>query len=313
MIDKVFTFNPVRSDFIHKALDSLYKYNDMTNSRVIVVDQTQDGLKLSRDQVHLVLKPSRNLGFSKAHNEAIIHGIRWGTKYIVCCNDDVEWISRKWWDGILETFTSDDKILIVNPECPRVPLWGYGRPHEEYIDILDYKQEFTDAEYNYLLEGNFESLKEKYGSFLPASFPLQKSGVCDAIAMWMPVFKSECFEKIGLFDERFYPGGSEDYDMDGRVYSEGYRAVGTTKSWVWHWWGKSKDKGGEFVGKGLPVDPKYVWADINYLWPSEWNLSWDEKEGKMKPKPFDPWASCFLMDGTKVGMKRRKEIAIVDI
>ena len=240
MIEKVYTFNPVRNDFIQKALDSLYKYNDMTNSRVIVVDQTDKGLQLSRDQVHLILRPHRNLGFAKSHNEAAIHAIRWGAKYTICCNDDVLWFDKRWWDGILETFAMDDKILAVNPECPRVPLWGYGRPHGEFVDIIDYKKEFTDKDYDFLISGNFEHLKEKYPN-IPPSFPLQKSGVCDAVAMWMICFKAECFDKIGLFDEKFYPGGAEDYDMDGRIYSEGYRTVGTTKSWVWHWWGKSKD------------------------------------------------------------------------
>jgi hypothetical protein len=116
-----------------------------------------------------------------------------------------------------------------------------------------------------------------------------------------------------LFDEKFYPGGAEDYDMDGRIYADGYRTVGTTSSWVWHWWGKSKDQGSEFIGKGLPVDEKYVWADINWLWPSEWNLSWDEKTQSMQPKPFDPWATCFLKNGTKIGMKRRNPIHVINI
>ena len=313
MINNVFTFIPVRGDFIHKALDTLYKYTDMTNNRVIVVDQTEEGLKLSRDQVHLVLRPHRNLGFSKAHNEGIIHGLRWGAKYVTCCNDDIEFINRRWFDGILETFAMDDKILAVNPECPRVPLWGYGRPHHEYVDIIEHCHEFSDVEYDYLLDGAFEKLKEKYGSYLPASFPLHKEGVCDAIAMWMPVFKAEAFEKVGLVDEKFYPGGAEDYDMNGRIYAEEYRAVGTTKSWVWHWWGSSKDKTEEVKGKGMPIEEKYIWADINWLWPEEWNLSWDSKESKMKPKPFDPWASVFDKDGVKSGMKRRKEIHITDI
>lgn len=312
MIDRVFTFNPVRSDFIQKALDSLYKYNDMTNSKVVVVDQTEEELKLSREQVHLVLRPHRNLGFSKAHNEAIIHGIRWGAKYVICCNDDVEWMNKKWWDGILETFDSDPHILAVNPECPRIPMWGYGRPHGEYTDIIPYKETFTDEDYEYLLKGDFDEIKQRYKD-LPASFPFNKTGVCDAIAMWMPVFKVECFEKAGLFDERFYPGGGEDYSFCGRIYREGYRAVGTTRSWVWHWWGKSKDKGEEFIGKGLPVIQELVWADIDALWPPEKNLTWNEKERKYVPMHMDPWGHVTLQDGSKKPMYRVPEIGIIDI
>ena len=310
MIETVFTFNPVRNDFIQKALDSLYKYTDMTNNRVVVVDQTEDGLKLSRDQVHLVLRPHRNLGFSKAHNEAIIHGLRWGAKYVTCCNDDCEFINKRWWDGILETFATDDKILVVNPECPRVPMWGYGRPHGEYTEYIQYKEEFTDTDYDYLLAGEFEEVKDRYPN-LPASFPLHKVGVCDAIAMWMPVFKTECFEKVGLFDERFYPGGGEDYDMDARIYREYYRAVGTTRSWVWHHWGQSKDETEAAKNKGATIDPTLVWMDTSSLWPSEKNLSWNGNQ--MVPIEMDPWGKVTLPDGSKKPMYRIPEIGIIDI
>jgi GT2 family glycosyltransferase len=310
MINATFIFPVIRSDFIEKAIKSLYKYTNMANNRVIVIDQSEDVLCLDESLVHLYLRPHRNLGFAKAVNEGIIHGLHWNSQYIVSCNDDIEIINYKWWDGILQTFAMDDNILIVNPECPRVPLWGYGRPHEEYVDTIDYKEKFTDADYDFLLKGNFEHLKEKYGDFLPKALPLHKEGVCDAIAMWMPVFRLDCFEKIGLLDEKFFPGAGEDYDYDGRVYAEGYRAVGSTKSWVWHWWGKSKDKQKDI---NIKIDPKYVWNSLGELWPDEWNLSWDAKEGKMKPKPFDPWATCFLQDGTRVPMKRKPEITVVDI
>jgi GT2 family glycosyltransferase len=310
MIETVFTFNPVRSDFIQKALDTLYKYTDMTNNRVVVVDQTEDGLKLSKEQVHLILKPHRNLGFSKAHNEAIIHGIRWGATYVVCCNDDVEWINNRWWDGVLETFATDSKILAVNPECPRVPMWGYGRPHGEYTEYLMYKPEFTEADYDYLLAGDFAEVKERYTD-LPASFPLHKVGLCDAIAMWMPVFKTECFEKIGLFDEKFYPGGGEDYDFDARIYREYYRAVSSTRSWVWHHWGQSKDETEAAKNKGAVVDPKLTWMNTDSLWPPERNLSWNGTA--MVPTKFDPWGKVTLPDGTKQPMYRIPEIHIVDI
>ena len=96
-----------------------------------------------------------------------------------------------------------------------------------------------------MLKGEFKNW-EKKGELnspapLPDSFPLKREGVVDAVAMWFIIFKRECFERFGLFDERFYPGGAEDYDYNARVYREKGRLVGTTKSWVWHHWGMSKD------------------------------------------------------------------------
>jgi len=300
-IQSTFIFNPVRNDFLGRAIETLYKYTDMTNNKVIVVDQTKSGwIGRIPEKVHLWLTPHRNLGFAKSHNEGILHALHWGSKYIVCANDDIEFINKAWWQGVLDTFAMEDKIMAVNPESPRIPLWGYGRPHGEYVDILKHKKEYTQEDYDYLLAGDFKDWQDvgelkSQEPVLPASFPLKKEGVCDAVAMWLTCFKRECFERFGLFDERFYPGGGEDYDYDARVYREGGRLVGTTKSWAWHWWGGSKDTVGKLDAN---IDKELCWQDNSYLWPKERN------EGKQ----MDPWGK---VNGRP--MYRRPEIGVVEI
>lgn len=308
MINNTFVINPVRPDYIHKCLESLYKYTDMKNNRVIVIDQTVDRLPEMRDKVHLVLRPHRNLGFSKSMNEGIIHGLRWNSNFITCMNDDVEFINHAWWSGIEETFNQDERIMAVNPMSLREPGWGYGMPHGEYIDLLPYKEEYSQKDYDWLLAGHFEDVPN-----LPASFPRHKVGVIDAIATWCTVFKKEFFHKFGMFEERYYPGGGEDYDINARCYRQGYRMVGTTRSWAWHWWGSSKDKAGDYEGKGLPVVSELCWLNPDQLWPPEKNLSWDENTKSMQPKGFDPWGKVTLQDGSKQAMIRDKEVRVVDI
>lgn len=299
MIKNTYIFNPIRPDFIYRALETLYKYTDMSESRVIVVDQTKNGFHFTEGQVHLVLRPYRNLGFSKSMNEGIIHGLRWESQYITCANDDIEYMDERWWSGIEETFQKyGDRVLAVNPMSPREPGWGYGLPHGENIDLLPYKK-FTREDYDYLLRGDFSILDDR----LPKTFPRQKSGVIDAIATWHTTFKREAFEKIGLFEERFYPGGAEDYDLNGRAYREGYRMLGTTLSWVWHWWGKSKDSEGEFQDTGLPIVDELRWQKLGDLWPVE-------KNGGQN---FDPWGKWTDASGAKHPMTRDATIGIVDI
>lgn len=314
MINSTFVFNPIRYDLIEKALKSLYKFTDMQDNRVIVIDQTKNGLfeewgiwSNIRPFIHLYIRPYRNLGFSKSMNEGIIHGLRWNSKYIVCANDDIEFIDSRWWNGILETFSQDEKIMAVNPMSVREPGWGYGLDHGIYIDLLPYK-EFTKEDYDYLLNGDFSNLDEK----LPKTFPRKKTGVIDAIATWCTIFKKESFEKFGLFEERYYPGGGEDYDMNARIYREGYRAVGTTKSWVWHWWGSSKDTQ-EHLTQSLPIKKELCWMNPDLLWPKEKNLSWNKETQQMEPKEYDPWGKVTLKDGSKSPMYRDKTIGIVDM
>lgn len=74
----------------------------------------------------------------------------------------------------------------------------------------------------------------------------------DAFACWCTVFRAEVLKDIGLLDERFVPGGGEDYDWMSRCYSSGFRALSSSRSWVWHWWGRSKDVGPN-VKSALPL------------------------------------------------------------
>jgi len=254
--------------------------------------------------VHLRLRPHRNLGFAKACNEGIIHGLHWKSDFITCWNDDVECINKRWWSGIIDTFNmkSVNEILAVNPESVRIPTWGYGKPPNEYVEILDYKDCFTDEAYDFLLKGDFSHLKEKYPD-LPKSFPLNYTGVCDAFAAWGAVFKRKHFDLIGLWEERCYPGGLDDYDMMCRTYRKKYRAVSTRKSWTFHWWGKSKDEQKTAQETGMPIEDSLRWADVTYLWPPEFN----------EENPMDVWGFYTSKTGKKKPFKRREEIGVVEI
>lgn len=298
MINNTFITNPIRPDFIERFIYTLYKYTP-EGFRLIVIDQTKDGIyDLVKDKTHLYMRPHRNLGFAKSMNEGIIHALHWGSKYITVSNDDVEFINSKWFSGIEETFAQDEKrIMAVNPMSPREPGWGYGWEHGKYIDLIEYKEVYDEKDYQYLLEGDFSKVEG-----LPDTFPRRKVGVIDAIATWCTVFKKEFFGKFGLFDERYYPGGGEDYDINARCYREGYRMVGTTRSWAWHHWGKSKDDT-DHKGKSLPAIQELVWMNPDALWPKE----------KNNGQGMDPWGKWTDEKGEKHPMYRIPEISVVDI
>ena len=303
MITNVFIIPVLRSDYVERCIETLYKYTP-PNFKVIVIDQTKMGLPDIKG-VHLRIRPNRNLGFSKALNEGIIHALHWKSEYITCWNDDVECINKRWWQGIIDTFNMEsvNEILAVNPESAKIPLWGYGRGQNDYVEIIDYKKEFTDEDYDILLSGDFSHLKEKYPD-LPSTFPLSYTGICDGMAAFGTVFKRKHFELIGLWDERFYPGGAEDYDMMTRIYRKNYRAVSTRSSWVWHHWGKSKDEQQEAQKTGMPIEDSRRWADVTYLWPPSENENFN----------FDIWGHyTSKIDGKKKPFKRQETIGVVEI
>ena len=108
--------------------------------------------------------------------------------------------------------------------------------------------------------------------------------VVDAFACWCTVFRADRLEEVGLFDERFVPGGSEDYDMMARIYYAKYRALSTSRSWVWHWWGQSKDSPHGF-DVALPLARK------------PWNKL--STKGFGSAGLYDPDCDCWSRTGTR--------------
>jgi GT2 family glycosyltransferase len=308
-----FVVFPVLPDYIEAFLKTL-KQNTPDNYQVIVVDQTKDGCfdVVKPYNPELYIRSYRNLGFSKAANTGAKLAT---TPYVTICNDDVEFINPKWWQGIEDTFAMADNIVAVNPECPKYAMWGYGCDHYTKFEVLGYKDSFTEEGYQYLLKGDFSNHKGEIITDkgqprpLPESFPLQHTGICDGIATWLTVFKRDVYWQLGGFDEKYYPGGGEDHDINARAYSKGLRMVGSTKSWVWHHWSSSRDH----QDKLPSIDPRLVWNNHDELWPPQWNMSWDEKLQKMIPTSMDPWGHVTLQDGTKVPMRRISEVHVTPL
>lgn len=303
-----FIFPIIRPDFIGQALASLYKYTEPDTFRVIVIDQTgkTEAYEKYHHLAHLWITSYRNLGFAKAMNTGIVLS---QTPYITLCNDDIELLNKEWWQGILDTFAHDEKIIAVNPNSPKEGAWGYGLRHDN-LDTWEPPEGFVrDAEDKTAVlpvvpEGKVASKEwfetEEGYNFLVNEHPRWKAGtVCDAIAMFFTVFKRTGLEEIGLLDEQFYPASGEDYDMDCRAYSCGFpgsrencdptfhrRMVGTTKSWIYHAWGKSKD---DISGKD-PGNPLFAsrprWNNNDELWSPTldvWGHYTDPLTGEKKP------------------------------
>lgn len=254
----------IHDHFLPKMLTTLYKYTDPNTFRVIVIDNT--GADVAQKQcgefVHLWIKPYRNLGFAKSMNT----GIRLAdTKYVTLANDDLEFMDKRWWSGIEETFATDPRIVAVNPMSPKEATWGYGHttenhetwmPKEGFVPVDDKAGMVPIINGKPFIYKDEGFAPEEYTGLLDSHPTWSKDSMCDAIAMWCTVFRTADVigprARVGLLDERFYPGSGEDYDLNARAYSCAwphdrekcdpdfhFRMVGTSKSWVWHHWGKS--------------------------------------------------------------------------
>lgn len=295
-----FVYPIIRQDFISKSLITLHRYTDREKFRVILVDQTV-GDPISKDftdkYCDMVIR-QKNMGFAKGANTGFIHALRAETPYVAVVNDDTEFMYKGWLEDALEEFKSDPHIMAVNPECPRVPMWGYGLNNGEYTEIMPYQDEFTEEDIKYLKSGDYNEaeIRARHPFEIPKSFPFTKRGVVDAFAGWLAIFKRESLIEVGMYDERFVWGGGEDYDMMGRAYSCGWpiprekcepeyhrRMVSTMKSWVWHHWGQSKDERATLAPELFTA--REPWNNLDELWPPDLNGGahmdpWGHHDGK---------------------------------
>lgn len=269
-MDNTFIYVPIRSDLIDRSLETLYRHTP-PNFRVVIVDQTVDGLDANRLRNTyknlMVLRTPRtithktgNLGFSKANNLGISLV---STPYFTLVNDDVEFINRKWWWGVMDAFkkadesTPDRPCLMVCPGSVKLPDWSVGREKGDDFYILPYKKHYSQAEYDDLI--NNEHYVNEHLTLMPES-------LIDGVTLYCPVFKTDRFLDVGMLDESYWPGGAEDYDYACRLSMRGYRGVGTTMSWVFHHWSKSLSaEEGDKIRRELD-EPALRFGDHNLVW-----------------------------------------------
>jgi O-antigen biosynthesis protein len=262
-----FIFNPVIPEYIQPALESLYKFTPI-DFRVIVVDQTRDGVygKVC-DYADLIIRsPHRlNLGFAKSVNEGILHALHWGSEYVAVCNDDILFLDSRWWQGIMDQYTAYPEMMAVCPASPIEPGWGYGMADDETWvpgnQCPDWGVQVGKNIYPKDPSGKPITLevaqtKQGYDMLLA-----HRQGHIEGFAGWFVVFKRETLLKVGLYNEKFGPGGGEDYEYVHRIYIAGGRASATMKSFIWHWWSKSRE--GLHTRGDIPPYTHPSFADTN--------------------------------------------------
>lgn len=230
----------IRPDLVERMLETLYEYTENI-FYCFIIDQTVHGIDATalRNKYKnlMVIRPPKsdtyytgNLGFAKATNLGIQLT---QTPYFMMCNDDVEFINSKWWQGVLDTFEKVEKAtperpaVIVNPSTIKLPDWSVGREKGDDHYILPYKSDYTEEDWNFLI-------KERH--YVNERMTIEPDTVIDGVTMYASVCHTQRFLEVGMLNERYYPGAGEDYSYSCRAAMVGYRCVGTTLSYVYHHW-----------------------------------------------------------------------------
>ncbi len=249
-------------DCVIKCLDSIIENTNMTNYRIICIndkssdERMQDLLNKYKEKYSfvVVLENEKNLGFVGTVNK----GMKYSTNDVILLNSDTE-VSKNWLDKIIQCAYSEKKIATVTPLSNNATLVSVpvGLQRNELPSNISF--------------ANYAKIVEKCSYHDNNELPTAH-GFCMFI-------KREVIELVGYFDDvTFEKGYGEENDFSFRCLDYGYKNVLCDSVIIYH---KEKQsfssqreelvkKHGEILNNKYPVYTKRIelWCGnfpINYI------------------------------------------------
>ena len=200
-------------DFTYKCINSVLN-SSFKNFKIILVDNqyNKDELyELSRNKKIHIIKNKINHGFAKANNQGIKYALKNKYDYIMLLNNDTLIKNDLLKILIKHSNTLNQKIiqpLILNYDGTKI--WNAGGTINNFFGTF---QTYKKGE-------NFKNFKSN------RHFTDWFTGCCVFI-------KSEIFNEVGYFDERFF-AYYEDVDFSIRLKANGYSVSMMNDSYLQH-------------------------------------------------------------------------------
>ncbi|MHB9155197.1 MAG: glycosyltransferase family 2 protein [Endomicrobiales bacterium] len=207
----ILTFNQL--DMTRQCIESLEKHTKCDYEIIIVDNGSSDGtreylnaLLPAKSGLRLIFN-DKNLGFSKANNQGI--RIAEGDYFLLLNNDVI--LTAGWLERLLACAESDPAVGVAGP-CTN---------HAVGQQVVNAKLELDDPA---IQKFACMQLMKNAGNWFETHRII---GFC-------LLARREVIEKIGMLDERFGPGGFEDYDFCLRVKQAGYKIMIAGDVFVYH-------------------------------------------------------------------------------
>lgn len=208
----ILTRNKIK--YLKLCIASIKKYTKNINYEIVVIDNNStDGTVewLHKQKELIKIYNDRNLGFSGGNNQGIKAA---KGDNIMFLNNDVI-VTTKWLENLITCLYSSRKIGAVGP------LTNYCSNAQSiqlpYNSINE--MELTARKFNVSNKGKWEERNRLIGFCL--------------------LVKKEVVSKVGLFDERFFPGNFEDDDYSIRMRKLGYKLMLCKDTFIYHYGSKS--------------------------------------------------------------------------
>jgi len=202
------------SEYVKECLRTILLNTDQKHRIIAIDDCSTDPdiesiLNSFSQKNYIHLKNERNLGFIKTVNM----GMMLSRNDVVLVNSDTL-LPRRWLETIDECLWSSEKISICTPLSNNATIFSvpyFNQPN-------DLPEGWTVDEFAHLIH----KTSQRFYPDVPTGV-----GFCMAI-------KREVIDKVGLIDERFGMGYSDECDYAMRANQEGYRIVCCDNGFVFH-------------------------------------------------------------------------------
>ena len=174
----------------------------------------------------VVIKNSKNLGFSGGNNVAIKYALEIKADYVLILNNDT-YVDKNFLEELLKVAETDNKIGISVPKIYFAPgfefhkdrysqkeqsrVFWYAGGEMDWANVIGHHRGVDEVD-----NGQYDKTQETEIA----------TGCCMLI-------KKEVFEKIGLFDDKYFLY-YEDSDLSMRAKSKGFQVVYVPASIIWH-------------------------------------------------------------------------------
>jgi hypothetical protein len=219
-----------RAEETKEAVTSLKKQQGDFDHQIVVVDnspeQNKTIKKLGSKKAVTLIRPGKNVGYSKGNNQGIKYALKNEADYVCLVNDDAV-LEKRCLQTLLNELESRSKAGIASPKIYFAP--GYEFHKQRYSDeeqgkVIWYAGGKID--WSNMLASHRGVDEVDKGQF----DQVEKTGFASGCVM---LIKKQLFSDVGFLDPEYFMYW-EDNDFSQRAKNAGYKVLYVGKATAWH-------------------------------------------------------------------------------
>ncbi len=230
VVISLLNFNGLKNTLACLASLNNIKINNFKLTIVVVNNLSKEEFDLKINSLGgiplVVIKNSKNLGFSGGNNVAIKYALENGADYVLILNNDT-YVDKNFLEELLKVGEQDNKVGILVPKIYFAPGFEYHKNRyskDERGRVFWYAGGEMDWPNVIGIHRGVDEVDS--GQYNKTEETEIATGCCVLV-------KKDVFENIGMFDDKYFLY-YEDADLCLRAKMKGFKIMYVPKSIIWH-------------------------------------------------------------------------------